>query len=381
MTVTRFTRVTGIVLAAVLVCAATGLARPAAGSATELAADSAASLVPADGVLFGVAIPPTGSALGTEAEIAGQERQLDRKMDLHRVYRLWDDELPDTVLSTDVHRGRTPVLSIKPKTGAGHLISWASIARGDRDADITRQAEGIRQLRVPMFLAFHHEPDLSGNRGYGTPTQYVAAWRHYRQVFRAAGVTNVAFTWIVTTATFGTAGAIDSYYPGDDAVDWIGLDAFNWFGCSSGQISGWRSLAEVTAPFAAWAAPHRKPLMLAEWGSVEDPARPGRKAGWVRDALALARSWPQLKAMSYLDAHGSCPWWIDSSRSTLDAFGAVGADPYTHPRPSALLQGGGTLGAAPLAVRFDGSASAGTGAGPAPGWSGGHWTTTTARRR
>jgi hypothetical protein len=365
----RFTGVIGSAVAAAIAVA--GVSTPARAATTPAPTAQAAApqlgLKPAQvgalppGVLFGAAIPATGSAVDTEAAMAAQEAQLGRKMDLHRVYRLWDDDMPDTVLRTDVARGRIPLLSIKPKTGSGKQISWASIARGEADADIRRQAAGIASLDSPVLLAFHHEPDLAGNASYGKPADYVAAYRHYRAVFEAAGVRNAAFAWVVTTTTFGRAGATDSYYPGDDVVDWIGVDAFNWFGCSDGQTTGWRSLQTVAAPFAAWAKPHNKPLVLAEWGSVEDPAQPGRKAAWIRDAMSMAKAWPQLRAMSYLDAHGSCPWWIDSSRSALDAFTAAGDDPYTHLTAGALLTMSTHLGAAPLKVSFGAGDSTGTG--------------------
>jgi hypothetical protein len=320
----------------------------------------AADLVPGRGVLFGAGLPTTGSSQDTEASISEWETTLARKLDLHRVYRRWDDPVPDPVLSTDLQRGRTPVLSIKPKYRDGRQVTWSAIARGDVDQAIRAQADGLRALGAPLFLSFQHEADLSSNASYGTPAEFVAAWRHYRRVFATRGAGNVAFAWIVTTSTFGTPGRTDTFYPGDDVVDWIGLDAFNWFGCSRGQPTSWRSLAAITAPFAAWAGAHAKPLMLAEWGSVEDPAQPGRKATWLRDALALAKSWPQLKAMSYLDAHGSCPWWLDSTPAAAAAFADVGADAWTHPRPDALLAPATRLGPAPLTVHFDGSASTGT---------------------
>lgn len=339
---------------------ATG-SRPAAGGVRASAAD----LVPAAGVLFGAALPTTGTSQDTEAAMSDTEATLQRKLDLHRVYRLWDDPEPDDVVTTDVERGRTPVLSIKPKYRNGQQVSWAAIARGDADDMIIKQADGLAALPGPLLLSFHHEPDLSANSSYGTAADYVAAWRHYRQVFASRGATNVSFVWIVTTATFGKAGVTDTWYPGDDVVDWLAIDAFNWFGCSPTLPTGWRSFAQITAPFATWAKNHPKPLMLAEWGSVEDPAQPGRKAGWITDALAAAKNWPQLKAMSYLDAPGSCYWPVDSSPSAQAAFTGFGADSYAHPRPSALLVPSTDLGPGPLTVRFDASDS--TGAGSASG--------------
>ncbi len=177
----------------------------------------------------------------------------------------------------------------------------------------------------------------------------------------------MTFVWIMIPASFRTPGRADAYYPGDDAVDWIAEDAYNWNGCSAGKPTGWRSPAEVVAPFATWAEPHGKPLMLAEWGSVEDPAEPMRKAQWLRDGLAAARSWPRLKALSYFDASGTCYWRLDSSAAARQAFGDTGNDPAAHGRTSAFLVPSSTLGIAPLAVRLDGSRSTAAGEATAAG--------------
>src|SRR5919198_1438905 len=130
--------------------------------------------------------------------------------------------------------------------------------------------------------------------------------------------------------------------------------------------TAWGSPGEMVARMAGWAEPHGKPLMLAEWGSVEDPAQPGRKAEWLRDGLDAARSWPQLRALSYFDAVGTCDWRLRSG-SAQQAFAEDGDDSLAHARPSAFLQPSTLLGVAPLTVHFDGSDSAGTGSATGAG--------------
>jgi hypothetical protein len=327
--------------------------------------------LPTSGALFGAYVQPRAGQ-GAEAATAGLEATLHRKLDLVRIYRQWDDAQPDPVVAGAILRGRIPVLSIRPKQKDGRIVPWAAIARGDADAAIVRQADGLRSLQGTIFLSFHHEPDDVAAAGYGTPAEYVAAWRHYRQVFAQRGVGNVVFTWIMIPSSFRTPALADAFYPGDDAVDWIAEDAYNWYGCSSGKPPAWRSPTELIAPFAAWAQPHGKPLMLAEWGSVEDPAVPQRKAQWLRDMLAAARTWPQLKALSYFDASGSCYWRLDSSPAAQEAFADDSNDPSAHGRTSAYLAPSTALGVAPLTLHLDGSGSAGAGAATGAGIS--SWT-------
>ncbi|GAA1648864.1 PKD domain-containing protein [Georgenia ruanii] len=360
-------------LAAVLAATAVPSA-PARAAATEQATEapgpaeaSAASLIPAAGRLFGAYVAPSGSpampnAGDSQDAAAAFENAIGRKIDLHRLFLRWDDDLAQATVRADVARGRTPILSVRPERRDGTKISWAQVASGTVDADIAAQARAVASLGAPVFLTFHHEPDIE--TAFGTPAEYVAAWRHYVAVFRVEGVTNAAFTWIMTPSSFGSAyvgAGAAAYYPGDDAVDWLGLDAYNWYGCSPGKPAAWRPLATVVSPFRTFGKAHGKPLMLAEYGSAEDPAEPQRKAQWLREAAAALDGMPEIKAVSYFHTHGNCPWWLDSSPASLQAFTDVAALPAAHGRTTASLLTDVVHGPGPLTVTFDGAASAAAG--------------------
>ncbi|GEK22768.1 glycosyl hydrolase [Cellulomonas xylanilytica] len=352
-----------VVLACVLVVAGAVPAR--AADAVPPAGSAAAALTPPSGLLFG-AFVDQGTQVTSEAAVARFEDAVGRKLDVHRIYRLWDHDLAGPVAAS-VRRGRTPALSVSSKRADGTKVGWAAIAGGAHDAEIAAQAAAVAAIGVPMFLTFQHEPDYA--TGFGTPAEYRAAWRHYVEVFRARGVTNVVWTWIVTPTPFGTSASpsADALYPGDDVVDWMGLDVYNWFGCSTNLQTSWSSVSTTARSFRAYGQAHGKPLMIAEWGSVEDPADPNRKAAWIRDSMATWTAWPEVKAVLYFHQHGSCPWYADSSPAALAAFSAIAADPAARTRASAYLRVSTTLGSAPLTVTLDGSRSSGTGRGAGEG--------------
>ncbi|GAA4288137.1 hypothetical protein [Georgenia daeguensis] len=338
-----------------------------AGTAAPDAPEPRSTLVPDEGRLFGAYVDPDGSPTspsdGNSQDALEQfENEVGRKLDLHRLFLRWDDDIAQPTVLADIDRGRTPIVSVRPERRDGSRIPWADVASGAVDADIAVQARAVRSLGAPVFLSFHHEPDVE--KAFGTPAEYVAAWRHYVSVFRAHGVTNAAFTWIMTPSSFGSAyvgAGADAYYPGDDVVDWLGLDAYNWYGCSPGKPAAWRSLATVVSPFRTFGKAHGKPLMLAEYGSVEDPEDPGRKAAWLREAATALDAMPEIKAVSYFHTHGNCPWWVDSSPASMEAFTQVAADDSAHGRTTASLLAGDLHGPGPLTVTFDASASAGAG--------------------
>lgn len=301
-----------------------------------------------------------GSAPDAGSAVAGFEDAIGRRLDVHRWYSRWDDAQPAAPLVDTVARGRTPLLSIWPKRLDGSVVPWAAIARGDVDADIRRQAAGVAALGVPVYLALHHEADIA--EGWGTPAEFRAAWRRYVQVFRDAGVPDVRWTWVVTPGSFGsapsTAGA-DAFYPGDDVVDRVGLDAYNWYGCAPGKPAAWRSLADVVAPFRRWAEARGKTPLLAETGTATDPADPARRAAWLTDAVTYLGAWPGLDVVSSFEGTGTCPWAVAGSTTARTAYAAAVATPVAHARPTASLVPSGTVGPAPYAVRFDLSRSTG----------------------
>jgi hypothetical protein len=367
----RLTAFAATVVSAVALALAPGaLAAPA-----QAASSASDQLTPRSGLLFGGFAGRRGDA-SIEQSLADLESGLGRKLDLHRWYARWDETMPPSQVTDSVARGRTPVLSIEPRRTDGTTLSWAAIARGDHDERIRVHAAAIAALGVPLFVAFHHEPDFAS--GHGSAADYRAAFRHYVEVFRSVGVTNVAWTWILTPAAFAsppttpTKVGADDLYPGDDVVDWAALDPYNWDGCTSGVPDRWRPMSEIAAPFRAWGVAHGKPLMLAEWGSAEDPDDPERKANWFRETMTTLASWPEVKAVSLFHAQGNCAWWVDSSGPSLRGAADAGARSAAHGRASAYLVPSTVRGPVPLAVTFDASRS--TGAGSRTGGGVASWT-------
>ena len=263
-------------------------------------------------------------------------------------------------MAADIVRGRTPILSIRPQRGDGSILSWQSLAAGTHDAAIRDHAEAIGALAAPVILTLHHEPDQNS---HGTTAEFIAAWRRYVSIFRDRGGTNVAWNWIMTPPSFRApplGPGADALYPGDDVVDWISLDPYNWFACTTGMPPAWRPLREMLTPFAEWAEPHGKPLMLAEWASAEDPDQPTRKSEWFAEAALTLADFPAVKAVSYYEGVGKCPWWSASSSHAKDAFLDLASSPRAHGRTSAVLNSSATVGPEPLAVSFDTSRSTGS---------------------
>ena len=275
-----------------------------------------ASAVPVHSL--GAFVNPSGAGQ-TPASVSSFESMIRRPLAMDRVYANWDTTLPTTQMSWNIGSGIVPVLSIKARTNSGTIIPWSQIAASLDDSAITTQAKALAALKSPVVLAFNHEPELDTSNG--TAASFVAAWRHYVTVFRSLGVTNVAFAEILMAKTYGSS-AIGSWYPGDNFVDWVAADGYNFYGCSGGSVR-WLTFASIFNGFNQFASAHARPALVAEWASTEDPSSPDRKAGWISDAATTLQSWPSIKAVLYFDGIGhepGCEWPVTSSSSSANAF-------------------------------------------------------------
>ena len=230
------------------------------------------------------------------------------------------------------------------RPGLTPMVSWnlpldgAQVTNGSRDSYITAQAQAVRSYGRPVFIRLDWEMNAywypHWNVGAVTPAQYVASWRHVYALFHAAGVTNAAFVWAPNALDYFTSTGqrvtTDNWYPGDDVVNWIGLDAYPQSAPSDVLLNGHDAMNAI----AGFAAAHTKPVMLAEWA-------PNTPHPDTADPINLVFDWaeshPNVKALVYFD-------FVTQGKDFTLTDHPVGAATYrarTHLNPRYLL--GGTV--------------------------------------
>src|SRR5262249_21766351 len=134
------------------------------------------------------------------------------------------------------------------------------------------------------------------NCGGQTPQDFVAAWRHIHDIFRAEGAQNVAWVWCPSADPMSrydpTYGDLASMYPGGDYVDWTCLDVYN----KPQMTKHWLSCEEVVTPplNAILRFAPDKPVMIGETNAVPD----SRRAQWFAEALTRSvAAHPQIRAV------------------------------------------------------------------------------------
>jgi RTX calcium-binding nonapeptide repeat (4 copies) len=299
-----------------------------------------ALLVPSCGAWWGIAEGPRGGESEGQAQVriegaVGRRFQLVREF--HRVGNLF----PTATELAWARRGRHLFLSWAPHRHDGSPVSFTRIRQGLEDAAIDALASRLKRIPNRFFFAFAHEPeDELRDRRWGSAADYVAATRRIHARFRLRGVRNVIWVWVVSgwSRNYGLYRAI---YPGDDVIDWVAWDPYNWGTCRG---IGWQSFAETVQPFYRWASANGhgdKPFMLAEYGSHENPSDSAAKGRWFRRELAVMKAgrFPRLKAVVYFDYGRDCGWPVDTSQASLEGFRTTGQDRFFHPTARCTIVG------------------------------------------
>jgi hypothetical protein len=212
--------------------------------------------------------------------------------------------------------GQTPMVTWEP-----HEASLAEIASGAYDPYLHESAAIAKSWAGPLLLRFAHEmngPWYSWGSEAITPETYVAAWRHVVSVFREDGADNVRWVWSPYVLAGGRYPIVP-YFPGDEWIDYVGLDGYNW-GTDRGGWLGADTL--FSASYSVVTELSAKPVIVAETSSSEAG---GDKAAWIRTTFlsAIPQSFPRVSAVVWFNEAREEDWRVDSSPASLDAYRAV----------------------------------------------------------
>ena len=147
------------------------------------------------------------------------------------------------------------------------------VAIGMRDPQLLVIADGLREVGRPVLLRIGYEfnnPDVLYE-----PSAYIGAFRHVTEVFRKDNL-NAATVWDATAYGFSDPHYM-KWYPGDDVVDWWGINLF-YLGDFSHPASD---------AFVLDSGRHHKPVLIGESSPIFKTIAPGRVRGAESEAEAL----------------------------------------------------------------------------------------------
>jgi hypothetical protein len=275
-------------------------------------------------VRFGVYAKPQAGQTQLSA-VTDLEHRIGRTFDLRRGFYRWGEVFPGPPEFDDQLRGRATYLTLWPGTPSGLHMSWESIARGDHDAYLTARAHALRDLERRVLFAFNHEPE-NDQKEFGSPEQFVAAYRHVRRVFLDQGATNVRFVWHIM-AKSATEDRLGLWWPGREHVDVVAASGYNK------ALAGWKSLRVIFRDVYEFAVARDLPFMIGETGSVEHPDKPDAKARWLLNAATTLAGWTRAMAFCYYHSDRHYPYWVDTSDQSFEAYKLISSQAPFARRP------------------------------------------------
>ncbi len=169
----------------------------------------------------------------------------------------------------------------------------AEIANGDYDHEINFFCETLKKISIPTFLRIGYE--------FNEPNKYdsisfVSAWKHIVGKLREFNVNNVATVWCSCPAFSKNIDEIMDFYPGDELVDWFGIDLFG--------VNNFKNSNNIlTEEFIRKAEFHHKPVMVGECSAIRTNFSDDLKAwdNWFAPFFEWLYQHPIVKAFCYIN--------------------------------------------------------------------------------
>ncbi len=142
-----------------------------------------------------------------------------------------------------------------------------TIIAGRYDPEIRAICGKLGSLGTSTTVRWGHEMDLKNARypwANWNPGDYVAAYRHFVEVCRAAAP-RLAFMW----SPRGEHDLLD-YYPGDGYVDVVGISVFGLQAYDKAAFGAERDFVALFGPSYELAATLKKPIVISEFGCSGD---------------------------------------------------------------------------------------------------------------
>ena len=266
---------------------------------------------------------PGQSPQPTKENVRAFQDLQDAHLDLISYFAVFDvDDWKRVQVYADIAKenGSTLVVTWMPK---GHNAQ--EIVDGKTDNYIREFAKGIKNYSEEIWLRPLHEANGDwydwgvGKKGAGNTDANVAeAFRRIVKIFREENVKNVKWVWTTNVTNHGEGATLTGNYPGDEFVDYISIDGYNWGKCQS--WSSWQTFSQVFKKSYDALAKINKPLFIAEISSSE---KGGSKAEWIADMFEHFRTdYSRVFAVMWFsqskDYEGD--WALNTSQATVDAW-------------------------------------------------------------
>ena len=218
------------------------------------------------------------------------------------------------------------IAALAPEDPDVCLVAWeawdvpfAEVVSGARDDFFGSWCDGAAGYPGRVIVRLFHEPNgdwypwavANGSGAVTSTEQWRQAWQRVVGIARERAP-DVEFLFCPNSEDVGGIPA-EEYWPGEEWVDLIGVDGYNWGWHADG--SPYTTAAQVIGPmYDRLTALHRTAEFMV--GEIGCAAHPGKSAWFER--LFAEPGFPRLTQVAFFSEAKEEDWRLDSDAATLD---------------------------------------------------------------
>lgn len=252
------------------------------------------------------------------------ESRVGHKMDYVAVFVHWGNEreFPSEMAQEAKANGQKLVIFWEAKDYSverfdDERFSYQAILRGDWDSYLTSFKDSAKAAQLPVILIPFEEMNgnwspwaitLNGN----SPDLHKQAYKKIAQIFQDAP--NVQMGWTVNNDSVPNVpeNTIAGLYPGNEWVDVIGIDGFNF-------DDPWQTPPVVFDRVLNQVKGFGKPIILTSIGTAEGD----KKAPWISELGVLLSQHPEVRGFIWFNEDKEKDWRVWSDPQSLESFRAL----------------------------------------------------------
>jgi len=263
---------------------------------------------------LGIFAPQNDNGITNLDNVHYTSKQINEKFDIISLYLAWDKNIdskfPLSLLDSIYKQKSIPMITWEPWLNSfkdeidssKHVFEL--IEEGYFDNYLANFAQKLKKLHRPVFLRFAHEFDNPFYpwhfEGDNASLKFKKAWIHTYEIFKNTEANNVIWIWNPWKPE-----NVNSYYPGEEYVDWIGVDILNYGKLN--QDTQWHNFSEIYKPFHdEFAKLPVTPVIISEFGTLKDEQKQDE---WHSEAfISIANEFEEIKSVIYFNSKVDNNW-------------------------------------------------------------------------
>ncbi len=249
------------------------------------------------------------------------EEKIGRKPDMIASFVMWSDEkgFPTEIVNDAKANNQTSVFYWESRDEVDRNLndkkySYDAIIGGEWDNYINSFAKSIEESKQNIILIPFIE--MNGNwypwsitKNNNSAQKHILAYRKIHEML--GSIPNLKLGWVVNngSAPDTPENNILNLYPGDEYVDYVGVDGFN-FG------SPWEDFDQVFGQSLSQLKTLNKPIMIFSMASSDGE----RKSEWIDDMGKQLLKHPEVVGFVWFNEDKERDWRIWSDPESLESF-------------------------------------------------------------